>query len=367
LKNSSLSLPSQPLSNSSNRYAFADGLRGIAALWVVLYHLYHGNHITLLTNAIGELPTTIFFAIGNLGVPVFFVLSGFVMAVTTQNKSFDVGGAMRFVARRFVRLSPPYYFSILLAISLMIVKKTIVDPALQLPTIGSVFAHMLYIQDFLRYPEINVAYWTLCFEIQFYLVFACILYAATQVGKESKWHHLIVIFTTLAGAIWLAFPELAQYFGEYINTKRFFIRFWYAFSLGALVGWSLNARGFMLGYIWAYILLIFFIGIFGNDMFAIASACTSFLLMLAQCMNAMNSWLNNKYLQWLGLISYSLYLVHNALIGLTANIMRKLFPSGLFTELALTGACLVVCIIFSYWMYQFIEKPVIKVSQKIKY
>jgi len=362
LKNSNQALP-----NSSNRYAFADGLRGLAALWVVLYHLYHGKHITQLTNAIGELPTTLFFAIGNLGVPVFFVLSGFVMAVTTQNKSFDLGGALRFVARRFVRLSPPYYFSILLAISLMIVKKTIVDPAVQLPTVSSVLAHMLYIQDFLHYPEINVAYWTLCFEIQFYLVFACILYAVTQVGKDSKWHHLILIIATLAGVIWLAFPELARYFGEYINTKKFFIRFWYAFSLGALVGWSLKARGIMLGYIWAYILLIFFIGIFNNDMFAIASACTSFLLMLAQYMNTMNSWLNYKPLQWLGLISYSLYLLHNSLIGLTANVIRKLFPGGLFTELALAGACLVVCIIFSYWMYQFIEKPVIKVSQKIKY
>ena len=55
-----------------------DGLRGIAALWVVLFHLYMGGHLGKAAVVIPGLAA--FCRVGTLGVYIFFVLSGFVIA-----------------------------------------------------------------------------------------------------------------------------------------------------------------------------------------------------------------------------------------------------------------------------------------------
>ena len=357
----------QPLQGNSNRYAFADGLRGLAAWWGVLYHLYHGNHINHLTTFLGEKLTYIFFSIGNLGVPVFFVLSGFVMAITTQNKKFDLSMGWNFFVRRLIRLSPPYYFSIVIAILVMVIKKLILDPGLELPSVESVLAHMLYIQDFLHYPEINVVYWTLCFEIQFYIIFAIALCFAAKIEQRSTKHDFFWILVTLSGLLWLLVPQISNYFSDVINVNRFFLRYWYAFSLGVLIVWGGNKPSppFRL-YVYFYILVILLFGFVHQDLFAQMAAFTAMILMAAQYWSKMNVWLNFKHLQMLGLISYSLYLTHNSVIGVVANIFKKLFTGSLLTECLLLVVSLVACIFFSYLMYWFIEKPSIKMSHSIR-
>ena len=94
--------PTTPLLGAS-RLAFADGLRGLAALWVVLYHASEGGHLTQLKAVLPKLITDLVFNFGHLGVPVFFVLSGFVMAFTVQSETVDRAFAGRFVLRRLVR------------------------------------------------------------------------------------------------------------------------------------------------------------------------------------------------------------------------------------------------------------------------
>jgi len=68
--------------NSTLRFAFADSLRGIAALWVVLFHLSKGDHIDQLIASLPKFLKPILFNSGGLGVAIFFVLSGYVMTHT---------------------------------------------------------------------------------------------------------------------------------------------------------------------------------------------------------------------------------------------------------------------------------------------
>jgi peptidoglycan/LPS O-acetylase OafA/YrhL len=78
------------------------GLRGIAALWVVLYHLDHDSRSGLLGNLVGH---------GYLAVDIFFVLSGLVMAMSYAGM-FRHGFVMRhyliFLVRRLARVWPLY-------------------------------------------------------------------------------------------------------------------------------------------------------------------------------------------------------------------------------------------------------------------
>src|SRR5579872_7415052 len=92
---------------SSQRLAFVDGLRGVAALAVMLYHLVGRTSAGVLTQY------------GFLGVAIFFVLSGFVIASVVGDRRVDAGFLGRFALRRMVRLDIPYWLNIALAIALL--------------------------------------------------------------------------------------------------------------------------------------------------------------------------------------------------------------------------------------------------------
>ncbi|MCB2057920.1 MAG: acyltransferase [Novosphingobium sp.] len=76
------------------RLSQLDGLRGIAALAIMLFHLAAVFH------------TSGPFVRGYLFVDLFFLLSGFVLAVSTERKLASGIGALEFAASRFVRLWP---------------------------------------------------------------------------------------------------------------------------------------------------------------------------------------------------------------------------------------------------------------------
>lgn len=355
--------------DTSNRYAFADGLRGLAALWVVFYHLFHGDHITQLSKFIGHCLSAIIFEYGNLGVPIFFVLSGFVMAVTTNKKIMGASQSARFMLRRFIRLSPPYYFGIIVTLILLYVKARFVDPTTSLPDIIATIAHVFYMQGFLGIKQINVVYWTLCYEIQFYIVFSLVIYFASRFHQETRNNFIVLIFSTMPGLLWLGLVSEPNPLQTYVSQHLIFINYWYAFSAGAVVGWSITRQS---SFAFAKYLMLFYlatiaIGYFKTDAFAITAGLTALVLHLALYKNKMDSWLSYKPLQTLGLISYSLYLIHNNLLGIVARLIRKTLDVGIFTDLIVAIICILTCLIAAFLMYIYIEKPVIKLSQKIKY
>src|SRR5688500_3864296 len=106
-----------PLDGGS-RFIFIDGLRGIAALWVALFHLYSGgpNAPVLASLTPGILDAAL--RHGYLGVEVFFVISGFVIAHSVGSRPVTRDFALRFAARRSLRLDPPYWLTIILVVFL---------------------------------------------------------------------------------------------------------------------------------------------------------------------------------------------------------------------------------------------------------
>ena len=72
--------PVQP----SPRFLFIDGLRGIASLAVVIYHLGPAGHLAGRLNQFVPVPIVAIFTRGGLGVAIFFVLSGFVIAYSQR-------------------------------------------------------------------------------------------------------------------------------------------------------------------------------------------------------------------------------------------------------------------------------------------
>src|ERR1019366_7007946 len=107
----------------SGRFAFIDALRGLAALSVVLFHAKEGNHtpdmFSLMPGWIAAL-----FDNGNLGVAVFFVLSGFVISHSIYAERVSAPFAGRFMLRRSLRLDPPYWAAIALSLGFAFLSAT---------------------------------------------------------------------------------------------------------------------------------------------------------------------------------------------------------------------------------------------------
>jgi peptidoglycan/LPS O-acetylase OafA/YrhL len=323
---------------SGNRLRFIDGLRGIAAVMVLLYHL------------MARTPANALFARGYLGVGIFFVLSGFVIASVIGAHRMSFGFLGRFALRRMVRLDIPYWLNIVTALALMAVAVRLGVPK-DAVSFGQVAAHLLYLQDILGYGQISTAYWTLCFEVQFYLTLALLLWAAERLRLTQA--------AFLAGFMVLLGLSVLDNMNWLPNPSGIMFKYWWAFALGALCFWTLsgNVRARWLGVASGVALCTVFAV---NGDWRLIAVATAALLFLAWRRDTMDRWLTDRVSQFLGRISYSLYLCH-PVIGWSAQSLALRYVNP-WAALAIgVGAS-----VLSAWLtWRFIERPSIWLSHHV--
>lgn len=358
------SLPT-PVAKSKAHFPFIDALRGIAALWVVFFHANSDGRLTQLSNLSPDWLVTVLFKWGSLGVSIFFVLSGFVIAHSLREVKIDFAYWRNFNIRRFVRLSPPYYVAILVSLGFALLSSRMKGEAFapmgEPLSFPRVLAHLFYLQDIFRLTHIDDVYWTLCLEVQFYIVF-CTLIALVQ-WLDSKWNWHFNRAVVFVPAAWLAalFP-LGVFAGH--GRPFVFLPLWYSFLLGVFAYWSwrkhLQSRYF---YLYAAVLLAG--GVIKSSEFAIACVITATLLLELGRAHRM-TWLSWGWLQFLGKISYSLYLTHVPILGAAFFVASKLLSSSMLGEIFYLQLGIFSSIILATILWQLVEKPSIKWSQKVK-
>jgi peptidoglycan/LPS O-acetylase OafA/YrhL len=153
-------------------------LRGVAALWVMAYHLWimwGGDEFKFGLASDFSYGLRSLFRAGYQGVDLFFVLSGFVIAwpyVVHGTTRLSLPQTLDFYQRRYLRIAPAFYASIAVAVALASVGllKASTDPQV-------VLAHVAFAENF--FPEMVTAirgvYWTLPTEIHYYLLFPLLL------------------------------------------------------------------------------------------------------------------------------------------------------------------------------------------------
>jgi len=356
------SAPRTAASAAAGRLAFADGLRGLAAFWVVLFHASEGGHLTALKAALPKAVSDLVFDFGHLGVPIFFVLSGFVMAFTVQSETVDRAFAGRFVLRRLVRLTPPYWTSIALVVGLLAVKGWAVH-TVTLPGPAAILANATYLHGILDVPPLNYVYWTLGVEVQFYIAFALLMLLADALGRSAgRLRARVLVFgaTSLVALLWpLGLVSDPIWPGG-------FAPFWFSFVSGVLVCWGWQHGGIVAAGALLVSGAIGLSALVGDSAFALTAALTGVALLAAGRFGRMQSWLGWHWLQFLGAISYSLYLLHNPLTGAGFNIVRRVLPGGIATELVGLCVSVAICIAVSYVAYRLVEVPSQRWSRAIR-
>jgi peptidoglycan/LPS O-acetylase OafA/YrhL len=350
------------------RFLFVDALRGVAAMSVLLFHFY--GHLSQW-GQVERLPHPIHLIItnGDQGVFIFFVLSGFVIAYTVGQARITPQYLGRFALRRSLRLDPPYWTIILVTYAYLYAHQQLTGIA---PRTGfwnstTLPTNFLYLNKLLQRPTIVTVGWTLCLEIQFYLVYVIVTGLMQQLAALcGGW---IGLARTLAFAPLVAY-SLALSTGLVAElVPGLFATYWYLFFLGVCVAWVLMGQ---IRPVWAWSLigLTAITAFRGPPLQTTVGVVTAVaVLALGQLGRLRDTW-NWRWIQYLARISYSLYLVH-PLVG--HRILELLLrhtppgevPSPLWSVIGFvtaTGASFLAAHLMNLWL----ERPAQALSRRVR-
>lgn len=326
----------QTASSLVSRVYELDALRGLAALAVVAYH-----YTTLYGQLYGHVgPDPISFAFGNYGVHLFFLISGFVIFMTLERTKTP----MDFVVSRFSRLFPAYWAAILISAAVVY---SIGMRSQQLPW-EDVVIDFTMIQEFLGAQHLDGSYWTLEVELFFYAQmlfwFVC--------GQLKRIHWIIGGWLVLAILYGIS-AKLDRHF-SYSVRELLILRHIPFFAIGILFYriWTYpNELRRNVAMIAASIVTI---AIAYPPVFTIvALVCTAiFTLFVTHQL----TWLRAAPFTFLGTISYSLYLLHQA-IGF--SLIWRFEMAGFSAGTAGLLAALVVSVLATLLTY-LIERPAMR-------
>ncbi|MCB9034070.1 MAG: acyltransferase [Chitinophagales bacterium] len=346
----------------SIHYPSINGLRAISILFVIL------GHIKLELYKIPYLSTIFkkfyFLTDGQLGVNIFFVISGFLITILLisekeKHKSISI---KNFYIRRVLRIFPAYYF-LLLIYALLCILHIISIPIQSWLTALTYTKYLNWQLDWYTGHA-----WSLSIEEQFYLFWpltfllnkrtqiaiillilvACPLFRVYGIISEHTWNNGLTIFQRLdaiaigclAAFNYKVLTKFIVKAGHYIViiVVLYFILFPYLEYINRVFSLHMN------------LFIVTFFGSFGTFTNLII------LFLLIYSINIKNSiafkLLNNKLLNFIGIISYSLYLWQQLFVADTAFGM-KIFPYNIIL--------IILCSLISYYV---IEKPFLKLKKK---
>ncbi|NHA05929.1 acyltransferase [Mucilaginibacter sp. HC2] len=325
----------------NSRNHLIDLLRILAASWVVIFHLnpigkHAGNWYLLICSY------------GYLGVPVFFIVSGYCILIALQHAKKPA----EFIIRRLFRIFPPYWFSLMITCVAILFSKlsTGTNSAAILPksisAIGATIA--LLTTPVTKVATINWVYWTLPFEVFFYLVTCACSFL------KKQYFTLAIIGITLL-SVFLPIPK---------SGPLFFLAFWPLFTLGMVL---YKFRYDPSGQKW-YNLALLAVTLLGfyttkqNQPYIIACFITAVLIIIDHFKPIKNNFIS-KY----GDVSYSLYLIHVPLGIYFWNLIQKreTLEQHLVLNITTDFCLLVILICLSGLMHKYVEIPSINYGKKL--
>ena len=350
------------------------GLRGVAACYVVLFHyLGHAAHSGAAKTMLSH---------GYLAVDLFFVLSGFVMALTYSStfvRDFTASDFAAFLYKRLGRIYPLYAVVTLLTIATELHHGGHFTP-------WTLLCNALMVESWGLSRPIALPAWSISTEFAAYLLFPLLVWGALRGRSVRAWLSIFAAYAALAVVATRPFADLHQEFQHgpldvFGNAALYgVLRCLGGFTLGlAAYRYYANTRApvrparrylpwwLPLRAADAVALLILALLAVRTADIAIVSLFVPLIIALANDGSQCGRFLSSRLVYWLGTISYSLYLVHRLIDEMfRASIQARL--ETLHVAHAYTVSCLVIVPVsfaFAAFTYYAIERPARDLSRRL--
>jgi peptidoglycan/LPS O-acetylase OafA/YrhL/O-antigen/teichoic acid export membrane protein len=339
-----------------------DGIRGLAALFVVLHHCwllsFPGFPINTGPWWLGWL------VYGHFAVVIFIVLSGFSLSIAPARSGWQLRSIREFLRRRAWRILPPYWAA--LAFSLAVAWWIVAQPNTPEPTAKSVAVHGLLAQDLIGSPSPNGALWSIAIEAQLYLVFPLLLLVLLRWGAAVMLASMTMIVVAIAA--------VAPHDTRVDALMRLTPQFAALFAAGIVAAGILVASDRVRGLPWHWLALIAVVPVvlliaergsaWTVDNFVwvdLALGPATGLLLAGVAAGrpvGLVRLLETRPMQRLGACSYSLYLTHSPIVVTVNHVVRRLdVGSGMPTFLLTLAIAVPLAVGFAMWFASLFEIP----------
>ncbi len=364
-----------------------DGLRAFAALTVFIVHFQQFTQVEL---SLGPVDFTRWMINGNTGVALFFSLSGFLLAIpfwkALERREFP--NTLQYLKHRAVRIIPLYY----LCFFGLLMIKGFSGPEV---SFNNIISHLFFVHNLKdsQVMSLNPPFWTLAVEMQFYLILPLVFLAM----RPLKYHLAQFALISFIVVWFLGYKLIFEWMSSNFDWPLTFSLVWpfgvnAASATSPAMTYSLASHlpHFLLGTLFAsqfikrklhvdkllYDVLILLIVIsafiilatpldeslqleFGRYNFPYIPLLLSTLIFLVPSSKVTSKLLEFKFIKWLGMISYGIYIFHYPLQKALKIILEK-FGVGVSEQWLLFGLLsLGATIVLASLSYRFIEQPII--------
>ncbi|HEX4048723.1 MAG TPA: acyltransferase [Elusimicrobiota bacterium] len=367
---------SPPLPRSP-RYRSLDIWRGLACLMVVVYHstFYLAGNPALWRGGLFRRGIVFLFTRMWMGVPIFFVISGYCISATCDGSRRRPASMARYLQRRLRRIYPPYLVFMAAACAVFAAMThwngirmvsdaahEILDPRglswvqwLGNLTLTDSWLPLLVGKQ--RYFMMQA--WSLCYEEQFYAVCGLILlFSPRKFFSSALW----VSGAVLAVALLSRFRVLPSFDGAFFDGR------WLLFAMGVALYYSVNYgdRGTerllfaaLASTALAFLVWGLLVHDIGNDarQYGIAAAAAAAMLLLHPRDAALMESRALNPVRFCGEICYSLYLVHWPICLLLSNALDIAGVVGFWqTLLVVIPVCAAASILGAWLFHHYVER-----------
>jgi peptidoglycan/LPS O-acetylase OafA/YrhL len=331
-----------------------NGIRGLAALYVVAYHIF--------LRAWPGYPGAsrppfwmLWLSFGRAAVAVFIVLSGFSLGLGPARSGWRLKSIAVYARRRAWRILPPYWAA--LGFSLVMTWYVLAQPGWAVPNGKSVVVYGLLVQDVFAVGSPNRAFWSIAVEAQLYVLLPFLLVLIRRVSVTAMLGLVAAVVVTIGvlgphialmnTALVKFTPDLAVLFavgllaagivsaGEHARSRP-----WAGYALAAAAPpiALMVAKGSAWSYFSLFWLDLAWVPAIGCFLAAVATSRPRIVV----------RFLDSRMLRSLGSCSYSLYLTHLPIvIAVSYGLLLGQVPAGLPAFFVLAAILLPVTVCFA--------------------
>jgi len=394
----------KPINGASSSLPMIDNLRGLAVLMVMVYHwleFMDSSQQTATPTLQFLARSRSFWVVGNGGVNLFFVTSGFLLFLPYSRALLGLQAfplTQKFYLRRALRILPAYWAALFLIVWFLPQEPS--GGVILAPTqlLKSVFLHffMLHNFQFGYLFSINGVFWTMAVESQFYLVLPLVARLAYNLGQKRRYRTLglltILIYVATPVAfgtlLWFADINLSSLNG-YL-TILYLIGFFNVFLIGMVcsffyvaktqAGWQLKwwlfgeAALHKIALAVAIVVLLLTVRLdkwlpgfwdrpdpihwfVGNPLLGIGCGALLVYVLTRKASHFRFMSPLNQSLSFIGLISYSLYIWNKIIYRVFIGPFAQSFGSDAIAFMLGSILTIVLLVPFCYIFYLLFERP----------